>query len=311
MVDLSIIIVNYNSMAFIEECLASIARHADVSHEVIIVDNASTDDSVTFIRRHFPEVKLVESKKNLGFARGNNLGAQYASGRFLLLLNNDTKLLSPLSPVLDFLKRHEDAGIAGARLLNLDGTVQFSVGYYHNPLRLLVSWMLPAGSTMPEWGQLYEKKEQFYQDSHNDLDWITGAFMLIKRDVWDQLKGMDSSFFMYMEDVDFCQRAKSQGWKTVYTPDVSLIHYEGGGEGWRSLNAFLYTMDSYRIYLCKHYGYRGWWMVKLFLPPIMLCRGILHVFADIMGMDREGMKKGRIYAAAAWRLVGCQLRKTV
>lgn len=301
-VDLSIIIVNYNGRRFLKECLDSIGQFADVTHEIIIVDNASLDGSVEFLKRDFPGVKVIAGKENIGFGRANNTGAQLATGRFILLLNNDTKLLSPISPVILYMKRHADVGIVGCRLVNSDGTIQFSVGYYHTPLRLLSGWMLPKYLKRPLWCQLYEKREPFYNKTHDSVQWVSGAFMLVRREVWDLLNGMDMNFFMYMEDVDFCQRAADAGWKTAYFPEVSIMHYEGGSGAWRSLNAFLYTVDSYRVYLIKHYGKSGWLVVKIFLSPVMLFRALLHAISFLLCCDKEGMIKGGIYLAAVKRL---------
>lgn len=300
--EISIIIVNYNGKEFLRECLDSIRKFLDISYEVIIVDNASIDGSQEYIKAEFPWVKLVESRENLGFAKGNNLGAEYATGDHILLLNNDTKLFTSLSKGIHYMKENEGIGIVGCRMVNPDGSIQPSCGFYHAPFRLITGWMVPTMLKWPSFIQLYEKRPSFYSKTHSEVDWVSGAFMLIKRVVWEKLKGLDSNFFMYLEDVDFCYRASKAGWKTAYFSDLSVLHYEGGTESWRSLNAFLYTMDSCRIYLLKHYGRISWYSVQFFLALIMLTRGCIHSLCGVTALDREGMKKGRIYFAAARRL---------
>ncbi len=306
---LSVIIVNYNGIAFLAECLDSITEHVKLPFEVIVVDNASHDGSPDFIRANYPDVKLIASDENLGFGKGNNLGAKYAQGDYLLLLNNDTRISSAVGPLVQYMKKHKETGILGCRLLNRDGSVQHSIGYYHTPLRLLAGWLMPSKFSWPSCLQLYEKNPLFYQKSHASVEWITGAFMLIRRDVWDELDGMDPAFFMYMEDVDFCQRARQQGWMTAYSPEVSIIHYEGGAGEWRSKNAFLYTMDSYRIYLCKHYGTIAWNLTRYLLAVVFFARGLLHGLGRMTGLDSTGGRKAAIYFSAIRRLLSLPLRR--
>lgn len=135
---LSVIIVNYNGLSFLGACLKALTRNVSCPYEIIIVDNNSSDDSRKYITKNWPDVRLICSPDNLGFAKGNNLGAECARGKFLLLLNNDTEILQSLQPLFDYFEDHPDTAIVGSRLRNPDGSVQPSVGHDHSPLRLLL-----------------------------------------------------------------------------------------------------------------------------------------------------------------------------
>lgn len=218
---LSIIIVNYNGKKYLRDCLESIKRHVTVDHEVIMVDNASIDGSCEYLQEFFPEIKLIVSEKNLGFAGGNNIGGRQASGEYILLLNNDTVLLNDIVLAIELLDRNHEIGNVGA--LMLDGNEQYSLsaGYFPSPLRLIkiVSLYRRDGCF---------KKGNFPQsDSGYCVDWVAGSFLLTRRVLWDNVKGLDEGYFMYGEDIDYCRKSYETGFSTIYYPQIAYIHYCG------------------------------------------------------------------------------------
>ncbi len=223
MITVSIILVNYNGSQVVIDCLDSLQNTLQtIAHEVIVVDNASTDGSPDLIEKLFPTVHLVRQSQNRGFGAGNNLGASLAKGEFLLLLNTDTLLTSDILPYLvDVMKQDPTIGIIGPQLLNPDGGLQLS--------------------TAPEvsiWGECQALKQNFdYRSSHHhicqqfaemqEVDIVIGAALFIRKCLFEALTGFDEAFFMYFEESDLCRRVQSKGLKVIYDPSVSVIHLGG------------------------------------------------------------------------------------
>jgi len=223
MTTVSIILVNYNGGQVVIDCLDSLQNTLQtIAHEVIVVDNASTDGSADLIERLFPTVQLVRQSQNRGFGAGNNRGASLANGEFLLLLNTDTLLTFDILPYLvDLMRQDPTIGILGPQLLNPDGGLQ--------------------RSTAPEisiWGECQALKQQIDDRNHRhqvdrqfakiqEVDIVVGAALLIRKCLFEALAGFDETFFMYFEESDLCRRAQTKGWKVVYAPSVALIHLGG------------------------------------------------------------------------------------
>lgn len=220
---LSILIVNYNGERYLGDCLRSIQENVTVDHEVIIVDNASTDGSCTYVKQAFPGVTLIISEKNLGFAGGNNLGASKAKGEYLLLLNNDTVLLNPLNPAIELLENDPAIGIASAMMLNGDKEYSRSAGNFPTPLRLARIASVYKNSGCFKYGNFPQQD----QELGYIVDWAAGSFLLLRLSLWNKLGGLDEGYFMYGEDIDLCRRALDAGLLTVYCPGVSYVHYCG------------------------------------------------------------------------------------
>jgi hypothetical protein len=225
MVTVSVILVNYNGEQVVLDCLKSVqAQLQSYSYEVIVVDNASSDRSPDQIAVQFPTVKLLRQTENHGFGGGNNIGAAAATGEYLFLLNTDTQLtcdvLAALVPVLE---QDPTIGIVAPQLLNPDGTLQLSTA--------------PAISLWGEYQilkQLYQYEDPQHQPAIRQkfaqvqaVDSATGAALLMRRSLFEDLEGFDETFFMYFEDCDFCQRVLDRGLKIIYTPAVSLMHICG------------------------------------------------------------------------------------
>ena len=243
MTDLSIIIVNYNTIKITLDCLKSIIKSTKgLNYEIILVDNASSDGSVDAIENFAKgkknlKLKLVKSKKNLGFGKGNNLGIKFSKGRFILLLNTDTIVKGNIfSEMMNWMERHKEVGMSTCALKSLDGSIQETGGYFPNLLRV-ASWMfflddLPFVDRIIKPFHPMHAFSPFYKNTSifqkkREMDWLTGAYMLIKREVIDEVGVFDKDYFMYTEDVDLCYRIKKAGWKIVYLPRWNILHLGG------------------------------------------------------------------------------------
>ncbi|MDO9235370.1 MAG: glycosyltransferase family 2 protein [Aquabacterium sp.] len=250
----SVIIVNYNGLAFLQPCLDALHNaFLPHTHEVIVVDNASADGSQALLRQR-TDIQYIELTTNTGFTGGNNVGAGAASGEILLLLNNDTRLESSLAPLIDK-AREQGVGVAGCQLRYGDGRTQFSFGLEHSPWRLILSWLgLEKRHAMPSVFRRLETDASLYLRSHDNVPWVSGAVLATPRILWQQLGGFDERFFMYCEDVDYCRRARLRGLRVAYVAESLVTHFEGAGKAWIGPAALLRSTRSYVIYLQKHFG---------------------------------------------------------
>lgn len=301
---LSVIIVNYNGLKFLDSCLDSIQRNLSLSHEIIVVDNDSTDGSVEYLRERWPGVITIKSGENLGFAKGNNLGVSSASGTFYLLINNDTEVRESLDPIVGYLEQNQQVGLVGGRLRNPDGTIQPSAGYDHTMGRLWFTWMVPAHLPFLNGWQLFENRPQFYDQTHHEVDWVSGAFMCIRKSIWNEVGGFDPDIFMYVEDEDLCCRIRSLGYNVAFYAGCDTTHFEGGGAKGLSAHALSATVDSYRLLLKKRSGtlYRA--ITCTGLAAIFMIRACLYRLTGILRSDGVNKNKAKFFFLNAKRLVG-------
>lgn len=292
-VDLSVIIVNYNTRKLTLDCVASVVKNTKgINYEIIVVDNASSEK--------FPkskEYKLIASSVNLGFTGGNNLGMKDAKGRYILLLNSDTIIHdNVLSEMVAWMDNNPKAGIASCALKNSDGSLQATGGYFPTLLRVF-SWMtiqdFPFVDNFikpfhPGKEKSYAKNTMFYS-KERELDWLTGAFMLIRREVIDKVGYLDEDYFMYTEDTDYCFRAKSKGWKIYYLPNWSITHL--GGASSTKEYPLLSEYKNIKLFYQKHYPAWQYPILRSLLKLGALGRMVLFGIL-------EGGKAGKIYAKA-------------
>jgi GT2 family glycosyltransferase len=284
--DLSIIIVNYNTRKFLNECLLSIyntiKKH---QYEIIVVDNASSDDSVTFLKKQHPKAALIANNYNVGYAIANNQGIKIAQGRFILLLNPDTILYkSSIDKMVDHLKRFSDIGIVGPKVINPGNTLQWdSCGAFLTPSILLFK-ELGLEAIFP-YSHLFGNRLLFYWDRNSSrvVDWVSGVCMLIRKKILHDTGLLDEQFFAYMEDMDLCRRATKTNWKVVFISNVEIFH--NLSRSWRQHTAeqLLMSFDSEKRYLEKHHGLFG-----LFIFRISHFIGsFLRLFIHILRRDRR------------------------
>lgn len=226
MTNLSIIILNYNTRELTVACVRSLLAHYkkqidDGEFEIIIVDNASADESVSMIQKQlwFSQVKLVQNKENVGFSKGCNRGSSHAKGNHLLFLNSDTQMLdNGLVGMLNYLEKHESVGILGGRLQNTDGSSQASAGVFYTLPRVLL--LLIGAERL---GKLRYSPEKIAS-----VDWVSGAMLMIDKKLFEKLGGFDEQLFMYMEDMELCFRVKKGGETVVFYPECVVKHISHG-----------------------------------------------------------------------------------
>lgn len=268
----SVIIVSYNTREVLRACLdalyAAIGQHAV---EVIVVDNASRDSSAEMVANHFPAVRLVRSQTNLGFAAANNVGFKMALGRYVILLNPDT-VLEPdaLARAIAHMEATPSAGLAGGKLIDRHGTVQPSARQFPS---LLNEFLVLSGlaARFPR-SRLCGRFDRTWADPEQpaEVDWVPGAFTIIRHDALRAVGPFDERFFLYYEEVDLCRRFKASGWGVWYWPDIVVPHL--GGESSKTVEdvefsssgsqLILWRMRSALLYYRKHHGQLGAWLVS-------------------------------------------------
>lgn len=254
---LSIIIVNYNVKEFILNLLKSITSAAkDFSYEVIIVDNASDDGSIEVIKEKYPSVNLIVNSKNVGFGKANNQALLQAKGNYFLLLNPDTIVKEDtFEKMFDFFEKNPEAGMAGCKVLNPDGTLQLACRRsFPGPW---TSFTKVAGlSTLFPKNKLFAKYNLTYLDENKsyEVDAISGSFMFMRKEVYEKIGGFDPEFFMYGEDLDLCFRVQKSGYKVYYVHSTEIIHYKGESTKRSSLDETKVFYDAMHLFVKKHFS---------------------------------------------------------
>ncbi len=263
MLDLGIVIVSYNTCALLRNCLQTVyASKGDISFEVCVVDNCSTDDSAAMVADEFPHVHLIVNQNNRGYPAANNQGLQLFgypdaidAPRFALLLNPDTELpVEGLATMLTFMESRPEAGVAGPRLQLRDGTLDLAcrrsfpspeVSFY----RLFgLSHLFPRSRRFGRYNMTYLDEYEMAA-----VDAVVGAFMLVRREPIRQVGLMDDSFFMYGEDLDWCYRIKQQSWQVYYNPQVTVLHIKRAASQ-HSARAQIEFWRAMRLFYEKHYA---------------------------------------------------------
>lgn len=227
--ELSVTICSWNTVALLEECLCSLeAVRGEADFEVIVVDNASKDRSANRVREKFPWVRLLAQSENLGFTGGQNLAISERKASHVFLLNSDARVHpGALRTLIDYRASHPEAGIIGPKVLNPDGSLQYSCRRFPNPVAALFRNTL-IGKLLPNnrFTRDYLMKD-WEHDAVREVDWVSGAAMFVSKDVIDRVGLMDPRFFMYCEDVDWCWRTWKTGLKVVYLPAATVTHAIG------------------------------------------------------------------------------------
>jgi N-acetylglucosaminyl-diphospho-decaprenol L-rhamnosyltransferase len=252
--DVSIVIVNWNTSDLLTQCLQSVYATADgLTVEVVVVDNGSSDGSVDMVNARFRQVQVIANADNVGFIRANNQAFPLCRGRYILLLNSDARLLpASLSEAVRFMDTHPGAGLVGARLLNPDGTFQASYTPFPTLWRelLILTGLgrLLIRPTFPSSGPEIEKGAQRISG------YVEGAFMLVQRDALGRVGMLDEQAFMYSEDVDWCYRFQKAGYELWYLPHTPVVHHRGQSSRKRPSET---EVELYRSRVCffgRHYG---------------------------------------------------------
>jgi GT2 family glycosyltransferase len=268
MADLSIIIVNWNTRDLLKQCLTSVFEHThQLTYEIFVVDNASSDGSAEMVEQEFPAVRLIKNTENHGFSKANNQALAKASGRYLLLLNSDTKITdNAFLQMTQFMEMHPSVGMAGPQLLNPDESRQYSCDYFpRRPLMLLRDKILDCCWPQNRFSRQGKMREWDYATSFQ-VDYLIGAVLLIRRETFERIGPLDEQFFMYAEDIDWCYRSVRAGWENYYLGETHVVHYNRGSSEKTAAQAqrliHLRTSSLLRFYK-KHYGTLSAYLLKI------------------------------------------------
>lgn len=270
----SVVVVNYNGGEILRRCLASIAREdPEYVLETILVDNASRPDDLDGLGETSPVFTLLRNAENVGFARATNQGIAVARGEFILLLNNDAELRpGALHSLVEAMEAGPRIGIVGPRVLNPDGSLQLSYARFPSALRWLAA--LPT----PKEFRHYERAG--YESGHR-VEWLSGCCLLVRRQMLEELGGLDEQFFFNFEDIDLCKRAHDAGWRCWYAPSAQVMHYRGASSVTPEVREriLLEKRRSQLLYFRKHGTRVGFMLIK----GITLLYGVLGLCWSVLG----------------------------
>ncbi len=292
--DISVVIVNYNVREFLNNALISLFKALEgYSSEIFVVDNASDDGSVELVQQRFPLVHLIINKTNIGFAKANNQALTLSTGKYLLLLNPDTLVQEDtFDKLIEFFSLNKEAGMVGCKILNPDGSLQlacrrsFPTPWTAFTKTFGLSSLFPKSKLVARYNLTYLDPDRSYE-----VDAISGSFMMLKREVYDQIGGLDESFFMYGEDLDWCFRIQRSGWKVFYVPTTSIIHYKGESTKRSDIDELKIFYNAMRLFVRKHHTgstffewfiYSGIFFRKIIADVSRLIKPLAIVLIDML-----------------------------
>ena len=270
---ISVVIVSYNTRQLLADCLSTLQTEtANIASEIFVVDNNSTDGSAEMVEQEFPSVQLIRSQVNLGFAAANNRAFPRCTGRYVVLLNSDAfPQPDALRAAVEHMEARPQAGLGGVRLVGRDQSWQPSARMFPSFVNELFS--LTGLSMRYRRSRIFGRQDRTWADqlAPAQVDWVPGAFSIIRRDVLEKVGYFDEAFFLYYEEVDLCRRIKNSGYEIWYWPEIVVVHF--GGESSKTVQSLaisksgaqltLWRMRSEFLYYRKHRGASAW-SVKVF-----------------------------------------------
>jgi len=314
LVDISFIIVNWNTRDILINCLNSIYKTAgDIDYEICVVDNNSTDGSQEAIRKHFPEVNLIENNTNTGFAHANNQAIKIMQGRFALLLNSDAILQEgAVRNLLSFMDGFPGAGIAGAQLLNDDGSKQNSIDNFPS----LETEVFNKSILRFFFPNKYPGKSRSYQ-SPIEVDSVIGACMMVREEAMEEVGIFDEDYFIFLEETDWCFRMHKNGWKVYHVPDARVIHLSGYSKRKSPWESQIEYYKSLYMFFRKNRGVVPYIVLRILKPFKILINLILNVFGNLITLFQNERLRNRLlkyHKLLMWHLLLCPesmgIRKT-
>jgi GT2 family glycosyltransferase len=299
MIDLSVIIVNWNTKDLLVRCLDSIILAAQrMKAEVFVVDNGSSDGSGRTVKEKFSEVILIENMTNLGFARANNQALRQSKGNYLLLLNPDTQIKgAAIRELISVMDAYPHAGITGAQLLNSDGSKQNSIANFPSLAtellnKSLLRWLFP---------KRFPGKGREYSDPI-EVDSVIGACMMVRRDAIEQVGLLDEDYFLFLEETDWCYRMKRAGWKVYHVPQAEVYHLQGkSAEADKKSARVEYFRSRYRFFK-KNKGNLHWFFLVVGVLARLLvewiCMAVMCLFTA--GTAKRWRRKLAVYSYLLW-----------
>lgn len=307
MVALSVIIVSFNTCKMTLECLQSaFAATEGIDAEFWVVDNASTDGSVDAIRKEFPSVRIIASDSNLGFGAANNRAMEAAAGELFLLLNSDAfPRQDSIRTLMQTMRRNGRAGAVGPRLLNSDGSLQHSCFRFPSPLHCWREnlWLSALFANSDRFGDY----RRWRHDAERLVDSVSGACMMVRREVFEQVGGFDETFFMYSEETDWQRRMRDAGWLIVFTPASEVVHLGGGSGANDAARINRHFFNSLDYYQWKHHGLAGVISMRSAMLVGCLARLLLWLGVIVLRPARRAaaINKAKRHAWLIWRQTTC------
>ncbi|MBI4690358.1 MAG: glycosyltransferase family 2 protein [Nitrospirae bacterium] len=303
--DVSFIITNWNTKQLLIDCLKSIYDTVkDISFEVWVIDNGSSDDSIKAIEEMFPEVKLIKNEKNMGFAKANNLALMRMSGRYAVLLNTDTVVTdNAIKIMVNFMDKNHRIGICGGQLLNKDGSKQNSVASIPNLATELTNKSLLR--------RLYPEKYHGKEHCFNkpiEVSSVVGACMVVRKEAIDEVGFMDEDYFFFLEETDWCLRFTQKSWKVFHHPKVEIFHLQGQSAKRNLIKARIEYWKSRYIFFKKHRGQGAQIVLRVGLLIKLLFDFILTLLYNLTTLFtiKKGRGRLKLYSAVVmWHLAGC------
>ncbi|CDM69529.1 family 2 glycosyl transferase [Clostridium bornimense] len=282
--DLSIVIVNYNTKDLLKQTIESVINNTKgIEYEIWVVDNSSKDGSVEMVQEEFKSVKLIASKENLGFPKGNNVAIKKAAGRYILLLNSDTKVIGDnLQNCVNYMDQHKEIGALGCKVELPDGTLDHACKRGFPTPEASLYYFLKLNKIMKN-----KKKYGAYtaeylgEDEVGEVDALMGAFMMIPRTVIDKIGMLDEEFFMYGEDIDWCYRIKEAGYKIMYYPKEKIIHYKGSSSKKKKAKTTYEFHRAMILFYRKHYNDKYNIFIKILVYIGIALRMILSMIKNL------------------------------
>ena len=306
--DVSVIIVNHNTKRLLHDCLRSLkAEQGYVGIQTIVVDNGSTDGSPEMVKAEFPETVLIHNTGNEGFARPNNQGLHVAEGRYCLLLNSDTVVKSRgIAGMVRFMDSHLDAGACGPRLVNPDGSLQRSVRSFPSLWRHFCD-MSGLENLFPGSALFGNFETRFSYDRTVEVDQPMGAALMVRAEILDSVGYLDERFVIYYNEVDWCRRIRSAGWKIYFVHTAEIIHY--GGKTTEMTNREFRQFDEMNrnclSYYEKHFGFFGLLCYRFLLIAGFTVRVVLWQIVSLIQDTPE--VRSRLYFAKRFLALGARL----
>ena len=271
----SICIVTCRARDLLKDCLQSICVNTRTPYEIIVVDNASKDGTVEMLRRDFPFVRLIQNDHNAGFGRPSNQALRVSSGKYALLLNNDTIVLpQAIDLLVAFMETHPDAGICGPKVLNRDGSMQKQCRRSYATPWDLFCYFSGLAALFPK-SRLFARYLVTYADANATMavDSVSGSCMLVRRTLMDQIGLLDERFFAYQEDTDYCFRANHAGWRIYYHPNAQIVHFAShGGSRVDPFRSIVEWHKSYLLYYRKNLASRYFFLFNWVYYGAMLLK---------------------------------------
>jgi len=285
--DLTISIVSYNSLSFLRECLNSIlSSPPGVGHEIIVVDNASSDGTDEFVKKNYPEIILIPNKRNIGFAAANNRAIEESRSKYVLLINSDCMVYKKsLGSLVEFMEKNPEVGIAGPKIVNSDGTIQFSCRRFPSVFNAAAHTILTNIFPDNPFSKKY-KLADIGRDNPFKVDWVSGSCMIIRRKALEDTGILDENYFMYVEDLDICYRMWQKNWEVQYYPEAEIMHHIAGSSGSGEIKASFRMQKSVFYFFWKNYR-RSW---KIILIPLLVLTLGFRLFLTIIKSPFSGQR---------------------